>query len=109
MSPVFLNRFVFIILEDQLKYIFNLTNSKNEFLNLIDTMVKQHSFNYQSKKEKNVTENDSSKNDDKNQDKKAGKKKNKNKNVNLNKFLGDTSDIKIKNRKKNFEFNYKKR
>jgi len=47
MSPAFLNSFGIITLEDQLKSLFNKEN-KNKFLELIDTLMKQHCFNYHS-------------------------------------------------------------
>ena len=47
MSPAFLNSFDIITFEDQLKSLFNKEN-KNKFLELIDTLMKQHCFNYHS-------------------------------------------------------------
>ena len=47
MSPAFLNRFDIVILEDQIKSISNFEHSEKYFLELIDTLMKQHSFNYQ--------------------------------------------------------------
>jgi MoxR-like ATPase len=47
MSPAFLNSFGIITLRDQLKSLFNKEN-KNKYLELIDTLMKQHCFNYHS-------------------------------------------------------------
>ena len=52
MSPAFLNRFDIITLEDQLKSLFKKEN-KYKFLELIDTLMKQHCFNYHSNIKKN--------------------------------------------------------
>ena len=46
MSPSFLNRFDIIILEDQIKSLFFKTRSESHYLELIDKIMKQHSFNY---------------------------------------------------------------
>ena len=53
MSPAFLNRFDIITLEDQIKHIYSLMNSESDFLELINTMLKQHCFNYLSEKQSN--------------------------------------------------------
>ena len=47
MSPAFLNRFDIITLEDQLKPSY-FKNPKNDIIELIDTLMKQHSYNYHS-------------------------------------------------------------
>ena len=47
MSPAFLNRFDIITLEDQLKPFYGKESSK-ELLDLINTLMKQHCFNYHS-------------------------------------------------------------
>ena len=46
MSPAFLNRFDIITLEDQIKPLLKSKNREKYFLGLIDTLIKQHSFNY---------------------------------------------------------------
>ena len=48
MSPAFLNRFDVITLEDQIKPFCNLKNSEHYFLEMINILVKQHAYNYQS-------------------------------------------------------------
>ena len=53
MSPAFLNRFDIITLEDQLKPLSGLKNSEKIFLEFIDTIMKQHSFNYQANSKQN--------------------------------------------------------
>ena len=53
MSPAFLKRFDIITLEDQLKPYCDLQNSEKDLLELIDILMKQHSFNYHSNIKKN--------------------------------------------------------
>ena len=48
MSPAFLNRFDIITLEDQLKPFSGINFSETHILGIIDILMKQHSFNYQS-------------------------------------------------------------
>ena len=53
MSPSFLNRFDIITLEDQIKFLYFKTRSESYYLELIDKLMKQHSFNYNINKQKN--------------------------------------------------------
>ena len=48
MSPAFLNRFDIITLEDQMKPFGLIHDSEQYFLDFIDILLKQHSYNYQS-------------------------------------------------------------
>ena len=95
MSPAFLNRFDIVTLEDQMKPISNQPNSEKIFLALIDTLIRQHSFNYLSNSKKN--EEESKKNEKK---------------IKYNKYI-DMSDedekiSNINNKQNKFEFKYKK-
>ena len=56
MSPAFLNRFDIITLEDQIKPILKEANSKKYYLQLIDTLMKQHSYNYEANTQINEIE-----------------------------------------------------
>ena len=94
MSPAFLNRFDIITLEDQIKFISILPNSYSIFLELIDKIMKQHSFNYLSNKHQN----------EESQEKIIN---NSNRNDKLNKFL-NLPDTETKKEKKQFEFKYVK-
>ena len=61
MSPAFLNRFDLVTLEDQIKYISNVKQFDSAFYELINTIIKQHSFYYSLNKQpitKNVTKNE---------------------------------------------------
>ena len=89
MSPAFLNRFDIITLEDQIKPIFDQKNSKKYFLELIDTLMKQHSFYYESNMQLNEEE-----------IKKHEKKKR------YQKYM-DLSDLDFNIGKKNLNFNYR--
>ena len=92
MSPAFLNRFDIITLEDQMNH-FDQLDFEKYFLNFIDTLMKQHSYNYQS----NIKQSD--------EDKIQNKKKEK-----YRRFMGDDDDIEnelnINVQKKKFDFNY---
>ena len=89
MSPAFLNRFDIITLEDQIKSISKFKNNENMFLELIDILMKQHSFNYYLSNE------------------------NQNKKEDINKYIKylgkDINDIQINTEEnKKFEFKYEK-
>ena len=88
MSPAFLNRFDIITLEDQIEPIFNEKNSKKYFLELIDTLMKQHSFYYESNLQLNEEE----------------IKKNEKK-LRYKKFM-DLSDLDLNIGSKNLDFSY---
>ena len=94
MSPAFLNRFDIITLEDQIKFIANLNNADTIFKELINMIIKQHSFNYLSNKSQNKE----------NQEKIIN---NTNMNIKFSKFL-NLSVVGDKIEKKQFEFNYEK-
>ena len=53
MSPAFLNRFDIITLEDQIKSLYLKSYNDIQYFELIDKLMKQHSFNYQLNKQKN--------------------------------------------------------
>ena len=94
MSPAFLNRFDIITLEDQIKPFSKMINSEKYFLDFIDILLKQHSYNYQS----NIKQND----EDKIQKEKIKKFK---------RFLGDDdieNDLVFENKKVKFDFVYTK-
>ena len=96
MSPAFLNRFDIITLEDQLKPYYNIKNSENHFLEIIDTLIKQHKYNYKS----NI-------NQIKNKEEKVKKKE---KHKKFNKFLGlgDDEDLEENTKEKKLDFIYTK-
>ena len=91
MSPAFLNRFDIITLEDQLKYYQHKPNQKQCLIEIIDTLIKQHSFNLQS----NIAQN------------KEDEKKKK-KNISKYSKYTDISDIGKKSEKININFKYEK-
>ena len=96
MSPAFLNRFDIITLEDQIQFISNLSNSYSIFLELINKIMKQHSFNYLSNK-----------NESEDNKEKPIINNNNNMNLKLSKFL-NMSNTKKTVEKKQFVFNYEK-
>ena len=53
MSPAFLNRFDIITLEDQIKSLYLKSYNDIQYFELIDKLMKQHSFNYRLNKQKN--------------------------------------------------------
>ena len=88
MSPAFLNRFDIITLEDQLKPLFKLENNEKYFLALIDTLMKQHSFNYHLNKINNKE--DKIQNDE---------------SIDYNKYVGlDDSNANKENKKSDYEY-----
>ena len=94
MSPAFLNRFDIITLEDQIKFIANLYNADKIFLELINKIIRQHSYNYLSNKQQIEKSQENIINDS-------------NKNIKFSKFLNLSAQV-YKKEKKQLEFNYEK-
>ena len=95
MSPAFLNRFDVITLEDQLKpYYKDLKKSKPILLEFIDTLMKQHSLNYQSNMILNEIK-----------EEEANKIQELDDKI-LSKFFGDLDDLKKKEEVKKIDFKY---
>ena len=95
MSPAFLNRFDIITLEDQMKP-FGQIDKEKYFLNFIDILLKQHSYNYQSNINLNLNK------EDKIQKERIAKFK---------KYLGSNDfekELNFGNKKIKFDFEYRK-